>query len=324
MGVVHNRSVVHDRAMPTIPGSLAALIREQNSIVTRAQLRECEVSRGDLRAQLDGSRWRVLNDSVLCTHNGPLTAGQAAWAVVLSAQGPCALCGLSGMQDWGVRGFPTSTIHVLVMRGARVLPVPGVTVAVHESRRFSANDIFAGRRPGVTSLERSVIDAAVWARDGLTASRIVVAPVQQRMTTATRLLGELETAGRVQHRRAIELFLTDLDGGAEALSEVEFLRWCRRHGFPTPKLQVRKDSNGMRRYIDAVFSLPGGGRLLVEIDGGVHLTLASRWQDTLKDNDAMIAGERTLRFASVAIYNDDTNAIRQLGAALGLSAGRVA
>jgi hypothetical protein len=62
--------------------------------------------------------------------------------------------------------------------------------------------------------------------------------------------------------------------------------------------------------------MPNGRRVLTEIDGGVHLTLAARWKDTAKDNDAMIAGETTLRFPSVAIYADDPVAVAQLIAAL--------
>jgi hypothetical protein len=112
--------------------------------------------------------------------------------------------------------------------------------------------------------------------------------------------------------------LADLDGGAEALSEVAFVRWCRRHGFPRAQLQVRLDARGRRRYLDAVFTRPDGRRVLAEIDGGVHLTLATRWLDTAKDNDAALSGELTLRFPSVALHCDDAAAIRQLREALGL------
>src|SRR4051812_44863079 len=102
-------------------------------VATRAQLLTAGVSVGLLRAQLDAGRWRALNDRVVCLHNGPLTSAQQRSAVFLSAQTPAAMCGRTAMAMWGVTGHADSRIHVLVRRGGRVLPVPGVEIAVHES-----------------------------------------------------------------------------------------------------------------------------------------------------------------------------------------------
>lgn len=271
-----------------------------------------------MRAQLEARRWRALNQVVVCLHNGPLTVDQQRWAVYLSAQGVAALCGLTAMQMWGISGFETDTVHILVRRGHQVLPVPGVAVKVHESRRFNADDVLTVRLPAVTSLERSVVDAAVWTRDIKEACRIAVAPVQQRKTTAARLREELLRAGQVRHRRVLAALLADLEGGAQALSEVEFLRFCRRHRLPRPECQVRLDTSGRRRYLDATFRRRDGGVVRVEVDGGVHLSLTARWLDTVKDNDALLAGMVVLRYPSVAIYTDDPRALRQLRRALGL------
>lgn len=144
----------------------------------------------------------------------------------------------------------------------------------------------------------------------------MTASIQQRLTTAARLREELSAAGQVKFRKVLLPFIADLEGGAEAISEVAFLRWCRRHGFPKPQTQVRRDHLGRRRYLDATFRRPNGEALFVEIDGGIHLTLATRWADTAKDNDAVIASQKTLRFPSIAIYTDDARAIRQLRDAL--------
>jgi hypothetical protein len=214
-----------------------------------------------------------------------------------------------------VRGFNSAAVHILVTRGARVLPTPGVIVRVHESRRFTSADILPCEPP-TTSLDRATIDAAVWSEDIKTATRIVAAVVQQRRTTPENLKAVLLTAGLVKHRKPLLMFLADLSGGAEALSEVAFLQWCRRHHFPCPRTQVRLDVRGRRRYLDATFELPNGEVLMVEIDGGVHLNLTTRWLDTAKDNDAVITGRMTLRFPSVAIYSDDPRAVGQLREAL--------
>lgn len=76
------------------------------------------------------------------------------------------------------------------------------------------------------------------------------------------------------------------------------------------------DTQGRRRYLDAEFKRRSLPPLRVEIDGGVHLKLAVRAKDTIKDNDAHIAGKLVLRYASISIYTDDPDAVRQIGEAL--------
>ena len=111
--------------------------------------------------------------------------------------------------------------------------------------------------------------------------------------------------------------LDDVAGGVEAVSELRFVQFCRKHELPTPALQVRLDSRGRRRYLDATFRRMSDGRpVRVEIDGGIHLTLTQRWRDTCNDNDAVIDGEVVLRFPSVAIYTDDPVALAQIRRAL--------
>jgi hypothetical protein len=293
------------------------LVRGQDGVFTRAQWRAAGEVRGVLDAQLAARRWQTLNESVMVAHNGPLTDRQRQWAAVLSAQAPVAVCGLTALANWGLRGWADEAVHVVVRRGARMLPVKGVTTVVHESRRFHAHDV-VDRRPPCTSLERSVVDAAAWSPSAWTAFRIVIAAVQQRLTTADRLLETLAAAGQVRHCRQLRHLLADVSGGAEALSEVAFLRWCRRHALPRPMLQVRTDTAGRRRYLDAEFRRRDGGTLWVEVDGGVHLTLDTRWEDAVKDNDAWLAGRRSLRLISAAIYADDVRALRQVRQALGL------
>jgi hypothetical protein len=289
-----------------------AILRHQHGVATRQQLQSWAVSRRHIDAQIEAARWRPLNEHVVVTHNGPLTWEQGLWAADLSAPGLHAICGLTAMQRWRVAGFEAPKVHMLVPRGGHVLSLVGVPVVVHESRRFRSEHVVQGPGPQLTTLARSTVDAAAWSRDVWTAQRILVAPVQQRRATAAELRQELLAAGRVRHGRQLRALANDLCGGAEALSEVEFLRFCRRHGLPRPQCQRRMDSNGKWRYLDATFVRPDGSRLRVEIDGGVHLSLAVRSRDTLKDNEAGLAGRLVLRYASAAIYADDPQVIDQI------------
>jgi len=295
-----------------------SIFDEQDGVASRLQLADEGLSWSEVRAQLDGRRWQELNDHVVVNHNGPLTHRQKMWAVFLSAVQPAAMCGLTAMAQWGITGFDTEEVHVVVRRGARPLAVRGVTQVVHESRRFEPSDIWYCRAPAATSLRRSTVDAASWSRDLWTAYRIFVAPIQQRREAATSLREELLAAGRIRHRRQLLALANDLCGGAEALSEVEFLRFCRRHGLPRPVCQRRMDNAGRWRYLDATFALSSGRVVRVEIDGGIHLSLAVRSRDTLKDNNAVLDRRPVLRYVSADIYADNPEAVAQLRRACGL------
>lgn len=133
-------------------------------------------------------------------------------------------------------------------------------------------------------------------------------------------MAELAGAGQIRHRRLIAAALTDIGGGAQAVSEIDFLRFCRRHGFPQPELQrMRRDASGRRRYLDATFQRRDGRLVRVEIDGALHLLARTYWDDMSRGNDLVIAGETVLRFPSCVIYADDPNAVAQLRRALDLS-----
>ena len=267
-------------------------------------------------AQVDGHRWQQLNERVLCLHNGPLTRRQQIWAALLSASPMAALGGLTMLEMRRLRGFDTESVHVLIPQGSRVLEVPGVTVVPHPVRRMPVNDIRLFDDLRVTLPSRSVVDAATWTPDHMTANRLLIAGVQQLRIPPALLKRELLARKTVRHRRVLLLLCNDLEGGAEALSEVEFLAFCRRHGFPRPTLQVRMDGVGRRRYLDATFTRPDGSTFGVEIDGGIHLQLKTKARDDLKDNYAKLARRLVLRYASVLIYMDDAEAVQQIRAAL--------
>lgn len=269
---------------------------------------------------IENGRWRQLNDCVVVLHNGPLTTAQGMAAAVLSAPAPVALAAWTAAARSGLEGHDSEVVHIMVPRGARCLPVPGVRIKVHESRRFSARDVTTPQFPPSVSVERAVVDAASWSRTFRDSARIAAAAVQQRLTTADRLLAELDGAGRIRFRQPLRSVLVDIGGGAQALSELAFLRFCRRNGLPKPQLQARVDAAGRRRYLDAVFVVADGRRIAVEIDGGIHLSLGARWEDTVRDNELALDGLTTLRFPSAAIYANDRRAVAQLRRALGLSA----
>jgi len=130
----------------------------------------------------------------------------------------------------------------------------------------------------------------------------------------------MNKAGAIRRHRLLRSALLDIEGGAQSVSEIDFLNFCRRHHLPTPALQtVRRDRNGRRRYLDATLIGPTGQVVRVEIDGALHLLVRTYWDDMSRGNELSIDGETQLRFPSVAIHVNDLLALDQLRPALGLS-----
>lgn len=284
---------------------LTRLRATQHDVVSRAQLDRRTTPHDHVARQILAGRWQALGPRVVVLHNGPLTPEQLRWAAVLNSGG--ALAGPTAAAGWGLEGYDDAAVHVVVPRGAKVPPLDGVVV--HESRRFDpARDTHPTRRPPRVRLERAIVDAAAWSPNARRACAILAAAVQQRLTTATRLRAEQDIAGHVRHCRITHAVLGDIEGGAQALSEIDFVALCRRHRLPEPTLQViRLDGHGRRRYLDAEFD-----GFSVEVDGAIHLRPFDARADAQRQNALVLVGAALLRFPSVVVRLDEAAVVADL------------
>src|SRR4051795_3012099 len=175
----HHAQVSYSEAVST-------LAWQQHDVASRAQLAGAGMSRFAVEAQLAANRWRTVSATVVVLHNGPLTPVQRWMAAVLTAEGPAALASRTAAPARGLVGWGVQPVHIVVQRGAKVNEIADFRVKVHESRRFTEPDILAGRVPPSVSIERALVDSAVWSTAPRTACGLL-AGVQQRLTTARRL-----------------------------------------------------------------------------------------------------------------------------------------
>jgi very-short-patch-repair endonuclease len=188
---------------------------------------------------------------------------------------------------------------------------------VHQTRREDARRMRVIGDPPRTAVERSAIDAASWSTSTRTCAGLLAAVVQQRLSTPQRLLETLNSAGRIPQRRLMRLTLTDISGGAEALSEIDFGQLCRRYGLRIAlRQEVRRDAQGRRRYIDGVITDPSGARVAFEVDGALHLAVRNYWDDMARGNELVIAGQPVLRFPSMIVRTEPALVADQLRRAL--------
>ncbi|MGC5166980.1 hypothetical protein [Luteimicrobium sp. DT211] len=265
-----------------VPG-IRALATRQHGVCTRAQLAGLGVAPHHVAAQLRARRWREVAHDVVVLHRGPSTREARCWAAVLGAGSvPVALACWTALERHRLQGWTRDEVHVVVPRGDK--PARWPWLVVHESRRHDAEDVTVQAGLPVHGVERAAIDAAAWQPSWRTASGLVAAVVQQRLTTPDAVLGELERAGRIRHRRTMQLALLDVMGGAQSLEEIDFARLCRRAGLPEPSRQERRrDSRGKVRFLDVEWRLRDGGRLVVEVDGVGHLAHEQWYDDLLRD-----------------------------------------
>jgi hypothetical protein len=290
--------------------ALEEILERQSGVVDIASALRC-VAPGVIRWRLESGRWQQPGRGIMVAHSGPLSQEQTMWVAVLWSGPGSALAGLTAAQMDGLSGFASRGIHVLVPASRHLtkerLRVP---VVVHRSRLLGAADIHPVRLPPRTRLARSLVDAAAWMASDDRARAVLAAGVQQRLVRADDLMTVAGRCVRVKRRSLITATLTDIAGGAEALSELDFSRLIRRFGIPEPDRQAeRRDSQGRRRWLDALWET---AKLIVEVDGLWHMDAITWWEDMRRDNEFTVNGYRVLRFPAFAVRYQPEAVARQV------------
>ncbi len=293
---------------------------EQSTVLTWAQAMAV-LPPGRVRHLLGSGRWhRVCRGILRAAPGGPYTREQQWWVAVLAAGDGAVLAGLAAARAGGLRGaWRYDAVDVLVPHQRRAadllrrLPLGLPPVRVRRVRHLSAADRQWGR-PGRTRMARSLVDAAGWAGTDDEAQAILAAGCQQRRVTPTELGAALDRLPRARRRLLIRQTLHDVAGGAEALSEIDLMRLCRRHGLPVPDGQERRrDADGRQRYLDAYWRR---WRLHVEVDGAHHMDVRHWAADLRRQNRVWIEGDRILRFTAFDVRHRPAEVVAQLRAAL--------
>jgi hypothetical protein len=159
-------------------------------------------------------------------------------------------------------------------------------------------------------MARALVDAAQWADTDDEARSVVAAACQQRLTTPTEILEVVERMPRARRRAVTLETIGYVAGGSDALSEIDFVKLCRRYRLPLPDQQVKRaDRTGRMRYLDAFWREFG---VHAEVDGGVHLEPEVWWADMRRRNDLWVAGEISLGFPAWAVRRRAPEVAEQL------------
>lgn len=269
---------------------LADLLLAQDGLVARRQLMSLGLEWERVRNQVAARRWVVHTPRVIGTTTGALTWEQRCWIAVLHAGPRSLLGGLSAAERHGLVGWHRDQITVLVDDELAFEPVAGVRF--FRSRR--PFEVLASTRPGLPSarLEPSILLWAGYQAPVRAAHGVLAASVQQRLTTAERLLLWIDTLHPLRRAKGFRRTVGDVAGGAHSAAELDVRRLCRRFGLRPPDRQrPRVDRGGRVRWTDCEWDLADGTVLILEVDGSFHMNVAD-WSADIKRARALTTGRR--------------------------------
>ena len=279
-------------------------------VVTRADLASRGVGASVVAANVAAHRWHRSGTAVVL-HAGTLTAAERHEVALINCGPHSVLTSFTALEVQGLRGWERAEVHVLAPSGTRQPRIDEAVVRLHRTAAWDRVDAFGHRR--LHRVAPSLLIAAGSLPSSRSASGLIAAAVQQRLVRPAQVSTALDGQLRLRHRRSLQLALDDITQGAQALSEIDFIRLCRRFDLPPPDQQaVRTDSTGRRRYLDATWTLPDGTLVAVEVDGALHLSPQRWYADQLRQNELTLSGARVLRYPSVVVRTEPDLVAAQL------------
>lgn len=286
---------------------LRSLARSQDGVVRRDQLLELGVTHRHVALQVRAGRWSLLGPNVVVLSTGVLSRRQQMYAGCAHVGARGALAGWTVLEERRLQGWDQPLVHTVVRHGHRPGNLPGVVV--HQTRNLDAVDIAPGPGPRSVTPARAAIDAAGWLRSARSASGLVLAVAQQRISTPAEMLDVLERIWRVRHTATLRGTLVEAMAGADSLAEVDVLRMMRSIGFRDVRRQVRIELPLRTARVDLGVRLAEGRTLLVQVDGPSHDDPRQRLEDQECDEALRALGYVVVR-VPVALLRADAAAVR--------------
>lgn len=305
-------------AMKPLPMSVVALADSQCGMLARRQLRQMGMNRDQLAAQVRAQRWAERSSVVVSTFTGELTREQRAWLGVLHAGPPAIVGGYTSLEFQRLKNWPRDEVTILVGDEEHLEPLDGI-------------EWFRTRRPldvwhtkdhelPMARVEPAALLCAAYEPNWRTAQGLLAAVVQQKRTTPAALREQLGRMKPLRRAPRIRVLLTDFEGGAQSVAEVDVKRMCLDYGLPLPNRQKRrKDRSGKWRYTDCKWDLPDGRVLVLEVDGAFHMEV-EHWEDDIQRQRGLSTPGRIIVRATSRELRDEPFQLAVDLRALGLGA----
>lgn len=296
---------------------ISRLAAAQQGLVARRQLVALGCDHKRVRNHVTARRWAERSSTVVSTFTGPLTREATCWLGALHVGGTAVVGGLTALEVHGLRGWHRDDVTVLVDDEVVVDDLAGIHFA--RTRRPLRRFRDAGSELPVARVEPAALLFAGYDRSARTAQGLLAAVVQQRLTTPTLLLSELSLMRPLRRAALFRAVLRDIEGGAQSLAEIDLGRVCRRFGLPRPARQRRRrDAAGRWRFLDCEWRLPDGTVVVLEVDGGFHMS-TEHWEDDMSRQRRLSGPGRVIVRCSARELRDEPEAVVDDLRALGVT-----
>jgi hypothetical protein len=272
---------------------LEGLLDQQAGMVARRQLKEHGIGWDPVEHHIRARRWVARTPRVISTTTGQLSRDQRFWLAVLHAGPRSLLGGLTAAERHGLKRWERDVVTVLVDDELDFEPVEGV----HFFRSRRPFELL--RHPGsalpVARIEPAVLMWAGYDAPPRPAHAVLAACVQQRLTTAERLLEWTYRLKPLRRAPGFRETLADIAGGAHSGAELDVARMCRGfHLVPPARQRGRFDRAGRRRWTDCEWDFPDGSVLVLEVDGAFHMDVENWDADLKRSRRITRPGRRTV------------------------------
>lgn len=248
-----------------------------------------------LRWLVRSGRWQRPHPRVYVAQSGPVTTRQREIAALAYAGGGAVLCCATAASLDGLVGQEDRRIHLAVPADRQIRRQRGLVI--HRSRQLGDPDVHPVREPARVRPARAVLGMIAHTRSPDQVRATLAAAVQQGIVTVEQLRAMADRMGTRRHHALIVRTLDDIGGGSHSLPELDAIRALREDGVPLPDERQKRFRDG-RYYLDLWWKL---ARLVVEIDGSLHLLAATYWEDMLRQNEIGLDGNLVLRYPSFVI-----------------------
>ena len=308
-------SAAHVLAPPTV----AELLEQQDLVIARPQARRAGMTEDQWQWRLDTGRWRSVLPGVAVAHSGEVTDRQRSWAATLYGGSDAFVSADAALVELGMRLAVPREIHLAAtrrIRPQRFRDGSGAAVVPHQVSTL-ADWPHPVRRPPLLRAAPASLHAAAWAPSDRAAEWRLAAAVQQRLVRPADLRSSLAQMPQVRRHALLRDVLDDVELGAHAASELDLLRFLRRHRLPLPDRLQRPVRAGTLRYLDAWWERQ---RVNAEMDGAHHRRVGTWDDDALRANDVVLVERHDrillLRFTRANLRHDAPRVAAQLRRAL--------
>lgn len=292
----------------TRPLHWSEVLADQDDTISRSQALLGGMTPEAWEWRLERGVWTRLLPGVAVAHSGEPTQRQQFFGVVLHGGKDTALSGDAGLVAAGFKKLTLTSLDLFVPIERRVVggKVAGGLLLVPHRGTVKQEWRRCLRGLDMLKPQAAVLHAAAWAPSDRAAEWRIAASVQQKLTAVPVLRKVLADLPRLRRRALILEVLDDVELGAHAASELEFLRFCRRNKLPLPdELQVRVRAGGIR-YLDGRWKKE---KVSLELDGAYHMEVQSWDADTLRGLQLAVAargtGEQQVRLTRANLRHDE-------------------